>query len=304
MIRALPREFVDWNREQGGFGTITFTEAIANSSNVYFYKLGGGYKDEVPEGLGVCRLGTYAKALGYGAASGIELPGEVDGLLPDPTWKRIYQGENWSTGDTYIASVGQGYVLVTALQVLLSAATIANNGVLMQPTIVREILDGEGNVVRPFQPKVKWDITKDYVIEEFYPITNISSGCRPTGKYKNVDPYVIKTVQIGMRGAVTHGTLKDEFSGVTIAAAGKTGTAEYCDNIAQSKNLCKPGNWPTHGWTIAYAPYDNPEIAVVGFMYNGGEGAKVAAPIVRRIIEYYFELKAIDTSAEISGGAP
>ena len=300
-----PREFRDWNAEVGGFGTITFVDAIANSSNVYFYKVGGGYRDEIKEGLGVCRLGTYAHALGYGQPSGIELPGEVGGLVPDPTWKRITQGENWSTGDTYIGSVGQGYVLITALQAVLSISTIANNGVLMQPTIVREVLDGEGNIVRPFQPKGIWDITSDYIIQEFEPITNVSGKCRPTGRYKNVDPYVIKKMQEGMRGAVLRGTLKDEFAEVTISAAGKTGTAEYCDNIAQAKNLCKPGNWPTHGWTLAFAPYEDPEIAVVGFMYNGGEGAKVAAPIVRRIIQYYFELKAIDTASGVTpGGAP
>ena len=105
-------------------------------------------------------------------------------------------------------------------------------------------------------------------------------------------------VQQGMRGAVTRGTLEDEFTDVTIAAAGKTGTAEYCDNIAQSKNLCKPGNWPTHGWTVGYAPFEDPEIAVVAFVYNGGEGAKIAGPIVRGLIEYYFQLKAIDTAGD------
>ncbi len=292
-----PREYVDWNREVGGFGKIDFVGAIANSSNIYFYKVGGGYKDEVPVGLGVCRLGTYARALGYGARSGIELPGEEDGLIPDPTWKRVAQGENWSTGDTYIASVGQGYVLVTPLQVLLSAATIANNGVLMQPTIVREITDEEGNVIKPFHPRVKWDITKDYVIQEFDETPSVSSSCRPTGRYKNVSPYVIQKVQEGMRNAVLRGTLADEFSVVDVPAAGKTGTAEYCDDIAQSKDLCKPGNWPTHGWTLAYAPFNDPEIAVVAFMYNGGEGAKVAAPIVRKSIQYYFKLKRLDTEA-------
>ncbi|MFN2199048.1 MAG: penicillin-binding transpeptidase domain-containing protein, partial [Anaerolineales bacterium] len=231
------KEFVDWNREQGGFGKITFTECIANSSNVCFYKLGGGYQDEIPEGLGVCRLGAYARAMGYGTASGIELPGEVDGLIPDPTWKRIFQGENWSTGDTYLASVGQGYVLATPLQVLMSASTIANDGKLMQPTIIREVLDGEGNVIQPFEPRMKWDVTEDAVVEEMAPTRSVGNSCRPTGEYKTVDPYVIEQVQVGMRGAVTHGTLAAEFEDVNIAAAGKTGTAEYCDNIAQSKNL-------------------------------------------------------------------
>lgn len=290
------KDFVDWNEEQGGFGQIDFVNGIANSSNVYFYKLGGGYRDEVPEGLNICRLGSYAKALGFGQPSGIELPGEEDGLIPDPSWKRITKGENWSTGDTYLASVGQGYILSTPLQVLLSASTIANDGKLMQPTILREVFDGEGNVVQSFTPQVKWNVTQDPVVEVFEPQASVSNSCRPTGEFKTIDSYVVQKVQEGMREAVLSGTLQDEFSAVQIAAAGKTGTAEYCDDIAQSKNLCQPGNWPTHGWTVAYAPFENPEIAVVAFVYNGGEGAKIAGPIVRQVIQYYFELKAIDTA--------
>src|SRR5215212_1325948 len=147
------RPFVDWIYDrngvinEAGFGALDFFHCIAYSSNVCFYKLGGGFEDEIPEGLGIYRLGEYARALGYGARSGIELPGEDEGLIPDPKWKRINQGENWSTGDTYIASVGQGYVLATPLQVLMSGATIANRGKLMQPTIVREVQDSEGRVI-------------------------------------------------------------------------------------------------------------------------------------------------------------
>jgi len=286
------REFVDWNK--AGFGQLDFLGGIANSSNVYFYKLGGGYRDEVPVGLGICRLGTYARALGYGEYPGIELPDEEKGLIPDPKWKRITHGEGWSTGDTYIASVGQGYVLATPLQVLMSAATIANDGKLMKPTLIREITDAEGNVLQPFSPVMRWDITKDPVIQEFYDTT--IRGCEPIeGRTKTVQPWVIDKVQEGMRRAVTNGTLTREFRNVTIAVAGKTGTAEYCDQYANAKNLCIPGNWPSHAWTVAYAPYEDPEIAVVAFVYNGGEGASVAGPIVRQVIEAYFELKRIDT---------
>ncbi len=291
--RGNPRDFVDWN--ENGFGKLDFLGGISNSSNVYFYKLGGGYRDEVPEGLGVCRLGTYARALGYGDYPGVGLPDEEKGLIPDPQWKRITHGESWSTGDTYIASVGQGYVLATPLQVLLSATTIANDGKLMQPQLVREILDGEGNTVQTYQPVMKWDITKDPIIQEYYDTT--IRGCEPIeGQTKTVQPWVIDKVQEGMRAAVTRGTLEKEFVNATIAAAGKTGTAEYCDQYALAKNLCIPGNWPTHAWTVAYAPYENPEIAVVAFVYNGGEGASVAGPIVWQVLNAYFELKAIDNA--------
>jgi penicillin-binding protein 2 len=103
-------------------------------------------------------------------------------------------------------------------------------------------------------------------------------------------------VREGMRLAVSEGTLEKEFRNVGVAVAGKTGTAEYCDEFANARNLCRPGDWPTHAWTVAFAPYNDPEIAVVAFVYNGGEGASVAGPIVRRVLEAYFELKAVDNA--------
>jgi penicillin-binding protein 2 len=304
-----PRDFVDWiyRTNPEGFGQLDFLHAIANSSNVYFYKVGGGYQDEVNPGLGICRLGTYARALGYGTLpdgyaglpSGyktpeIELPDVASGLIPDPTWKRINQGESWSTGDTYISSVGQGYDLASPLQVLLSAATVANSGKLMAPTLLYQVLDSDGNVIQPFTPHVRWDLTVDPVIQVFE--DNTIRGCQPTGEMKTVQPWVFDEIRQGMRLAVLEGTLKSEFQNVSIAAAGKTGTAEYCDEFAKSKNLCEPGNWPSHAWTVAFAPYENPEIAVVAFVYNGLEGSTVAGPIVRRVLEAYFELKSADST--------
>ena len=297
------RPFVDWIFDQNpeGFGRLDFLHCIAYSSNVCFYKLGGGYEDEIPEGLGIFRLGEYARALGYAQPSGIELQGEASGLIPSPQWKRINKGENWSTGDTYIASVGQGYVLATPLQVLMSEATIANDGKLMQPTILREVIDSEGRVTQPFQPKMKWDITVEPLIRGF----SCEGGyCSETGEEKIVDPMVVQKVQEGMRMAVTEarGTLHKAFAGFPIAVAGKTGTGEYCDDVALAANRCQYGQWPTHSWTMVYAPYEDPEIIVLAFAYNGGEGASVAAPIVARVVEAYFELKTIDIAQGLGGG--
>ncbi len=292
------RRFVDWTDE--GFGHLDFLGGISNSSNVYFYKLGGGYGDEVPEGLGICRLGTYARALGYGDYPGIDLPEEEKGLIPDPQWKRITHGESWSTGDTYISSVGQGYVLATPLQVLMSASVIANDGKLVEPALVREVLDSEGNVVQPFEPYQRWDITTDTIIQEYYDTT--IRGCEAIeGQTKTVQPWVIEKVQEGMRRAVTAGTLKkiQDYYNLPFAVAGKTGTAEYCDQYALAKNRCIPGEWPSHAWTVAYAPYDDPEIAVVAFVYNGGEGSSVAGPIVFQLLDAYFELKSIDNAIQV-----
>ena len=80
---------------------------------------------------------------------------------------------------------------------------------------------------------------------------------------------------------------------ISIAVAGKTGTAEYCDDVARKANRCAFGLWPTHAWSLAYAPFDDPEIIILAFAYNGGEGGTVAAPIVARVMQAYFELKAI-----------
>ncbi len=372
------RPFVDWN--EAGFGTIDFLHCIAYSSNVCFYKLGGGYQNEIKQGLGIERLREYARALGYDQKSNIELLGEAKGLIPSPQWKRINRGENWSTGDTYIASVGQGYVLATPLQVLLSAATIANNGKHVQPTLVREITDengkalivwrdNDGNLyhqcssknsngqlesgwcdtgfgisnqilfkncqgknlledivagwcgtdekgqaifregawqISPFVSHNQWDITTDPIINDFQ---CEGAYCTATGLKKTVRPDVVQKIQEGMRLAVTSeptGTLNAVYFGRTqefttpfdIPVAGKTGTAEYCDNVAQAQNRCNFGSWPTHSWTVTYGPYEDPEIVVVAFCYNGGEGASVAAPIVRRVLEAYFELKAIDAAQQ------
>ena len=314
------RPFVDhiFEKLPEGFGAINFFQCIGFSSNVCFYKLGGGFEDEIPQGLGIERLQQYARALGYDQRSGIELPGEQDGLIPDPQWKRINTGENWSTGDTYIASVGQGYVLATPLQVLMSGATVANSGKLMQPTIVRQVTDGDGNVVEmwfdpdpedfkasefqtegsyqisPFTPNMKWDSTVTPMIQEY---SCEGPYCALTDELKIIQPETFEAVREGTRLAVTaglFGTLNDLFGDFPIAVAGKTGTAEYCDDVARAAERCQFGSWPTHSWTLAYAPYEDPEIIVLAFAYNGGEGASVAGPMVERVIEAYFEIKAID----------
>jgi len=228
-------------------------------------------------------LADYARALGYGAELGIDLPGEYDGLIPSRDWKRRTQGENWSTGDTYNASTGQGYVLATPLQVLTSAATIANGGRVMWPHLVREILDGEGNIVEVIEPRVLWDLT-DGVLTENTPDMNVA-------------PWVIELTQEGMHWVtLDDGTVHGYGNLDTISSAGKTGTGEFCDTVAFNQGICEPGNWPTHGWYVAYAPYENPEIAVVAMVYNGGEGAVTAGPIVKAVMETYFTLSAIDSA--------
>lgn len=234
-------------------------------------------------------MGEYARALGYGTLTGIELPGEADGLVPDPTWKRINKGENWSTGDTYIATMGQGYVLATPLQVLNSISTVANGGNLMEVTVVNKIAEPDGTVIQEFSPNVRWNITED-------PVINVYEDNELTGEKKTVEPWVVELTNEGMRLVVTDGTAEEQFVGDQNASGGKTGTAEYCDDVAQEKGLCKFGAWPSHAWYVGYAPWDNAEIAVIAFIYNGTEGSTFAAPIVRKVIDAYFELKDSDTA--------
>lgn len=284
-----PREYVCW--DEAGHGPVDYLHGIAWSCDVYWYKVGGGYGTEVPVGLGIWRMNEYAAAIGYGELTGIELPGEASGLLPDPTWKRTTLAENWSTGDTYIATMGQGFVLSTPLQVLVSAATIANDGIHMKPTLIKQVTDSEGNVIVPFTPKVVADITKDKVI------TVYDENSYATNEKISVEPWVIELAQEGMRLVTLPGGTADKtFATMEIPTAGKTGTAEFCDDMANEKNLCSPGNWPAHAWYMGYAPYDDPEIAVVAFVYYGGEGASVSAPIVRKVMDAYFELKEMDNA--------
>jgi penicillin-binding protein 2 len=154
--------------------------------------------------------------------------------------------------------------------------------------------------ISPFVPNLKWDITETPMIKEW----NCDAGyCDPTGNVKIVEPSTVEAVRTGTRLAVTDtlGTLHDVFIEdypIPIAVAGKTGTAEYCDNVARLADKCRFGAWPTHAWTLAYAPFDDPEIIILAFAYNGGEGGSVAAPIVARVMQAYFELKSIDLAKD------
>lgn len=288
--------FVCWLEQ--GHGEVDMLHGIAWSCDVYFYKVGGGYEQEVPEGLGILRLGEWMRIFGLGEQTGIELAGENEGFIPDPTWKRRVWGENWSTGDTYNSAFGQGYILTTPLQMMTVLNTIANNGMQPRPTLVREVIDQEGRVVAGFDPEYVniRERIEDYWQEAYgepYPGTLDES---------------LSLVQQGMRAAVTiEGgtalTAQDDYLPY-VPIAGKTGTAEFCDNIAAALEQCVPGNWPAHAWFMAYAPYGNPEIAVLAFIYNGGEGSSIALPVASRVMDAYFQLKtqrAVEAQATPTG---
>ncbi|MEY3151011.1 MAG: hypothetical protein RLY92_1238 [Chloroflexota bacterium] len=265
------RRVVCYNR--AGHGDVNFITGIAVSCDVYFYALGGGYEAGGVKdgGLGIDRVHKYATMLGFDQLTGIELPGERKGLIPTRDWKRLNIGENWSTGDTYIASIGQGYVLSTPLQVLMAHTPFINrDGFVRKPTLIREVRDGEGNVLRTAS------------------VQNHSQTA--------LTPYVIDQVSLGLRQVMIDGTGK-KLGVEGINLAGKSGTAEYCDNVAQAADRCQFGAWPAHAWMVVYAPYEKPEIAVVVFVYSGEEGSTVAGSVAQEIIDAYFVLKGMSPAA-------
>lgn len=279
--------FVCWNRE--GHGDVNVIQAIAFSCNVFFYKVGGGYEDEVPGiGLGINRLGHWMEIFGFAQSTGVELAADQYipniAVIPTPDWKRRVWGENWSTGDTYNSAFGQGYVLATPLQIIGVDNVIANNGIFVQPTLVLEVLDADGRVVRGFEPET--DDIRDRIREYRESVGET---------YVDTFDETLQYIQEGMRSAATleGGTAvpaqEDYLPYVPIAA--KTGTAEFCDDVAAQLGQCEFGNWPDHGWYMSYAPYGNPEIAVMAFVYNGGEGSAVALPVAASTMNDYFQLK-------------
>jgi len=236
-----------------GHGTLGIEDAIAQSCDIFFYQVGGGFEEF--NGLGMEKLGAYAEAFGLGEPTGIALPGESTGLVPDDRWKRVNYGESWVTGDTYNAVIGQGFVLVTPLQLLNATVAVANGGTLYRPQLVRQILDVDGNVVQGFVPEIMRQVP--------------------------VSANNLAIVREGMRAAVTRGTAH-RINLAEVAVAGKTGTAEY-EGPRDAE-----GNLPTHAWFTAFAPYEEPEIALLVFVSGGHEGAKVAVPIAAQVLRFYY----------------
>lgn len=260
----LAQPFYGWLRS--GLGEVNVVSALALSSNIYFYQVGGGYEPIKFEGLGLSRLAAYAERFGLGEPTGIDLPGELAGLVPNEKWKRINYSEAWLTGDTYNMSIGQGFVLATPLQMLNAYAAIANGGTLYRPHLVKDISDADGNLVKIIEPEV-------------------------IGRL-DVKPENLQLVREGLYGAIhwESGTAYDTFDVPGIDASGKTGTAEFCDNYPQC--LDRDGRVATsHAWFAAYAPTNNPEIVTIVFIYGGNEGSQVAVPVTNKILRQYFGIE-------------
>jgi penicillin-binding protein 2 len=237
--------------EPGGLGPVNLNRALSLSSNVFFFTIGGGYGPI--KGLGVTRLNEWYERFGLGSKTGIDLPAEASGLVPDPDSKKRATGEPWTVGDTYNSSVGQGGLMASPLQMAAATAAIANGGTLYRPYLVSRVSDEAGRTRETVKPTV---VRRDIAPRD-----------------------IIDQVRNGMRDTVRSGTacckIEQE---VPVAVAGKTGTAE-----TDPENKKKPNAWFT-----SFAPFDNPRLVTVILIENSGEGSQYAAPATREVLKWYF----------------
>lgn len=275
--------------------------ALMNSCDIFFYNTAVPAEDNpdygksryynkgstVPipfNGMGIDLLNGYMNLFNLGQPTGIELPGEYQGTLPNP------QTKAWSIGETMTTAIGQGDLLMTPLQVCMMTTCFANNGKLLQPKIVREVKDQDGKVVMPFEPKLIRDVTKDAVKWTYDDKSDPPK--KVTNEFRLEQP-VMELVRQGMlkvtspSGSAASSKLY-EMNGLKVA--GKTGTAEYGDVIGPDKD----GNpaRATRAWFTAYAPFDKPEIAVTVLVASGdigNEGSTFAVPAVKEILAWKFQ---------------
>jgi penicillin-binding protein 2 len=243
----------------GRHGHIALQDAIAKSCDVYFYGLAAT--------LGVNRLATFLAPFGYGTLTGIDISGEKPGLLPTPEWKKLAfkrpEDQIWFPGETVNFGVGQGYLLVTPLQLAHVAGVIAGRGKNFRPRLVVGLRDMQGDV-RPIAPVAGKAI----------------EGVSDADWIRVID---------GMVGAATYGTARASGKGAEYSIAGKTGTAQVF-TVAQNAKYNEKTveeRLRDHAWFIAFAPVDAPRIAVAVLVENGGFGASAAAPIARKVMDAY-----------------
>jgi penicillin-binding protein 2 len=204
-----------------GHGRLNLQQALAQSCDIYYWVVGR-------EAMGIDRITTYAKDYGLGEETGIDLPGEIAGFIPTPQWKERIFHEKWLGGDTMNMSIGQGYTLVTPLQMANVVSMVANGGVVYEPHLLKEIRDpATGAIESAFEPKIL--------------------------RKSSTDPAILKSVSEAMRAVVTQGAARWLYSPLVVPIAAKTGTAE----------IGLSDHW--HSWLVAYGPYEttNPNDRIV-----------------------------------------
>lgn len=240
-------------------GMVNLHRSLAISSDVYYYWLASE--------LGISRIAPFMKQWGFGQKTGVDIIGEQTGTLPTPEWKERRYKRRWVPGDTVNLGIGQGYNQFTLLQLAHAVATLANRGIIMTPHLVRRVID-------PASGESEWLYNK------------------PTGTIP-LSPEHLDAVIAGMVDVTRVGTAKKPFKDVGYAVAGKTGTAQVVTIAAgkryDSSKLSREHH--DHALFIAFAPANNPKIAVAVLKENGGFGAQAAAPIARQMLDYWVEGK-------------
>lgn len=248
----LGRKFGCWQVHGAG---VNLSTALAKSCDVYFYNLGLKLGD--PESSGPTYLAKAARKFGFGEKTGVDLPSDEAGLMPDPAWRKRFNAhrpglQRWFPGNTLNMSIGQGDVLATPLQMAIATAAIANGGTKWTPHLVRQIQDTSGKVILRSVPK---------------------------GESVGISPRNLALVRAGMRSVVTNGTGK-ACNLPQVAVAGKTGSAEDVHNALP------------HSWWVCYAPADHPRIAIACIVENSGHGSENALPVARAVLNVAFPAPA------------
>jgi penicillin-binding protein 2 len=251
------RTYRCWNRR--GHGTVNMVDALAKSCDVYFFQLG--------EKLGVDRLARYARACGLGRPTGVELDNEASGLVPTASWKLKKVGVPWQAGETLSIAIGQGFNLVTPIQMVSLIAAVGNGGTLYKPQIAKKVEASGGSTVQVSEPKVLGNL----------PVSGENLEIVRRGLFD-----VVNT-----RGGTGWGLRM-----LDIEMAGKTGTAQVVA-MAPDHEEKPEGETPfrmrDHAWFVAYAPSKNPRIAVAVLVEHGGHGSSAAGPIAREMVKTYLE---------------
>ncbi len=253
--------FGTWNYLESGKteGALNVIRALIRSNDIFFY--------QAAIKTGVESLHDWSKALGLGRKTGIDLPGEVGGTVPDPSWKEEELSEQWYLGDTINMSIGQGYLESTPLQINRITQVIANGGVLLKPYLVK----GTGKVIR-----------KNYISSDYVQVVKegLKGACEPGGTGYPLFNFKVKNDKLKVDGLDYTQPASAGAGMVQVSTGCKTGTSESHGVDAEP-----------HAWFTVFAPYYNPEIVVTVLVENGGQGSQVAAPIAKEILTEYFENK-------------
>jgi penicillin-binding protein 2 len=249
------RTYRCWRR--GGHGKVKLHRAVVESCDVFFYQVG--------QRLGIDTLAKYAKGFGLGKPTAISLGDEKPGLIPTSEWKKQIYDEPWYEGETLSCAIGQGYILVTPLQLLNVISSIANGGTLYLPQIVERVETANGKLVKSHPPAAMGKIP--------------------------ICPENLTIIREALHGVVNEarGTGRiARFKGTTVS--GKTGTTQVISLREDVEEEDLPYEYRDHAWFVAYAPTDNPVISVVVLVEHGGHGASAAAPIAREVMRKYLTI--------------